>query len=89
MVKVVPAAHFYFFHFFHFFYFFYFFYFDLDGHFGLPCILNKYVTLSIYFYILFSFVSHGTPGLHHSISVRNADPAYEAIHYASENRSRR
>ena len=55
------------------------FYFDLDGHFGLPCILNIYH--GIYFYILFSFVPHGTPGLHHPASVRNADLAYEAIHY--------
>ena len=70
---MVPPAHFYFFYHFYF-------YFDLDGHFGLPCILNKYV---IHFYILFSFVPHDTPGLHHPVSVRNADPAYEAIHYPS------
>ena len=70
---MVPPAHFYFFYHFYF-------YFDLDGHFGLPCILNKY---GIHFYILFSFVPHGTPGLHHPVSVRNADPAYEAIHYPS------
>ena len=58
----------------------YFFYLDLDCHFGLPCILNIY---GIYFYILFFFVAHGTPGLHHPVFVRNADPAYEAINYAS------
>ena len=34
---------------------------------------------------------HGTPGLHHPVSVRNAHPAYEVIQYvsASEIRSRR
>ena len=74
--KWCPAAHF---------YFFYFFYFDLDGHFSLTCILNIY---GVYFYILFFFVPHGTACLHHPVSVRNANPAQEAIHYASDIRSR-